>query len=72
MVLSFCKAMDMVARGEIRDAKTITLQHLVLLKGGSTFRAVDKAQACTYSLFGWLFCARRTSWTPTTSESRLL
>lgn len=37
VVLPFREAMDMVARGEIRDAKTIiALQHLTLLKTGST------------------------------------
>jgi len=37
VVLPFREAMDMVARGEIRDAKTIiALQHLALVKAGST------------------------------------
>jgi ADP-ribose pyrophosphatase len=36
VVLPFPEAMDMVARGDIRDAKTIiALQHLALLKGGA-------------------------------------
>ena len=35
VILPFHKAMDMVARGEISDAKTIiALQHLTLLKAG--------------------------------------
>ena len=37
VVLPFHEAMDMVTRGEIRDAKTIAaLQHLALLKAGHT------------------------------------
>ena len=38
VVLPFGKAMNMVADGEIRDAKTIiALQHLALLKAGNSF-----------------------------------
>ena len=38
VVLSFQEAMDMIVRGEIRDAKTIiALQHLALLKAGNIF-----------------------------------
>jgi hypothetical protein len=38
MVLPFREALDIVARGEICDAKTIiALQHLVLLKAGNSF-----------------------------------
>ena len=41
VVLPFHEAMDMVARGEIRDAKTIiALQHLALLKAGKAGRGV--------------------------------
>jgi hypothetical protein len=36
VVLPFHEAMDMIARGEIRDAKTIiALQHLALVRAGS-------------------------------------
>jgi len=38
VVLPFREALDMVARGEISDAKTvIALQHLALLKVGNSF-----------------------------------
>jgi len=38
VVLPFGEALDMVARGEISDAKTvIALQHLALLKVGNSF-----------------------------------
>jgi ADP-ribose pyrophosphatase len=41
VVLPFHEAMDMVARGEISDAKTIiALQHLALLKAGKAGRGV--------------------------------
>lgn len=42
VVLPFHEAMDMVARGEIRDAKTIiALQHLALLKAGKADRGTS-------------------------------
>jgi len=49
VVLPFHEAMDRVARGEIRDAKTIiALQHLALLKAGKAGRRVVRGSQNGY------------------------